>query len=58
MSAQLALGSRAGRDTEWAERVVVAKDGRVYYAMTGPNGMKIDEFKKQWEHADAIDFGF
>lgn len=37
---------------------MVVRDGRVYDAMTGPNGMKIDDFKKQWEAADAIDFGF
>ena len=52
------LGPRGGTDTYWAHHDVVVKDGRVYDAMTGPNGLPIDEFKAQWGYSDAIDFGF
>ena len=52
------LGLRNGQPTNWFYHEVVVKDGRVYDALTGPNGLTIDEFKKQWEYADVIDFGF
>ncbi len=32
--------------------------GRVYDAFAGSEGMTIDAYKKLWEYADAIRFGF
>jgi RHS repeat-associated protein len=52
------LGPRSGIKTEWHYHDVVVKDGRVYDAMTGPDGVSIKEFKAQWEWADDIKFGF
>ncbi len=52
------LGPRSGKNTEWFHHEVVVKDGRVYDAMTGPEGLSIKEFKSQWEYSDVIDFGF
>ncbi|MDA1055684.1 MAG: polymorphic toxin-type HINT domain-containing protein [Planctomycetota bacterium] len=52
------LGARGGQRTDWFYHEVVVKDGRVYDALTGPNGLPIDEFKRLWEYGDVIDFGF
>ena len=52
------LGPHRGRPTEWAHHEVVVKDSRVYDALTGPDGLPIDEYKELWEYADDIDFGF
>ncbi len=52
------LGARSGTQTYWANHQVVLKEGRVYDAMTGPEGLSVKQFKAQWEYADAIDFGF
>jgi hypothetical protein len=34
------------------------KDGIVYDALTGPNGMAASAYKQLWEYGDAINFGF
>ena len=52
------LGLRDGRPTDWFTHEVVVKGGRVYDALTGPEGILIEEFKKLWAYADVIDFGF
>ena len=52
------LGLRSGRATGWAHHDVVVRQGRVYGAMTGPEGLPVDEFKALWDYADVIDFGF
>ncbi len=52
------LGPRGGIDTKWTHHDVVVKEGRVYDALTGPEGLPIDEYKATFEYSDAIDFGF
>jgi RHS repeat-associated protein len=52
------LGPRGKQDTEWYFHEVVVKDGKVYDAMTGPEGQPIDDYKKEWEYRNDIDFGF
>jgi hypothetical protein len=52
------LGPRGGTWTDWQYHEVVVKDGRVYDVLTGPDGLLISEFKKLWEYADDINFGF
>ncbi|MBL8892021.1 MAG: hypothetical protein JNL67_18745, partial [Planctomycetaceae bacterium] len=52
------LGPRSGMPTNWAHHEVVVKDGIVYDALTGPNGLSIADYKELWEYADDIDFGF
>ena len=52
------LGLRSGQPTRWFHHEVVVANGRVYDALTGPNGLPIDEYKKLWEYADVINFGF
>ena len=42
----------------WGHHEIVVKDGRVYDAFTGHQGMATDEYKSLWEYADAINFGF
>jgi hypothetical protein len=44
--------------SDWHEHVVVVKDGRVYDAFTGSQGLPIDEYKDLWRYKDEIDFGF
>ena len=36
----------------------IVKDGRVYDALTGPDGLSIEDFKKAWDYQDDLDFGF
>jgi hypothetical protein len=43
---------------KWTHHEVVVKDGRVYDLTTGHKGLEIAEYKKLWEHADDINFGF
>lgn len=52
------LPERDGIVTGWSYHDVVVKNGRVYDAMTGANGLAIDEFKRRWKHASIIDFNF
>lgn len=52
------LGPRGGIDTHWYHHEVVIKDGRVYDALTGVNGLPIAEFKNLWSYKDVINFGF
>ncbi len=48
-----------GTTTYWDIHEVVVKDGRVYDAFTGPEGMTIAEYKQSWgEYSDVINFGF
>ena len=43
---------------KWYYHDVVVKNGRVYDAFTGHQGMAINEYKKLWQFADSIKFGF
>ncbi|MBI2823266.1 MAG: hypothetical protein HYX69_01095 [Planctomycetia bacterium] len=53
------LGNFNGIPTpKWGYHTVVVKDGRVYDALTGHQGMAIDEYKKLWDYASDINFGF
>ena len=54
----LKLGPRDGEHIEWYYHQVVVRGDRVYDALTGPQGMSIDDFKATWEYADDLDFGF
>ena len=47
-----------GENMEWYNHEFVVKDGRVYDAFTGHQGLPINEYKKLWEYGDALDFGF
>jgi hypothetical protein len=42
----------------WSDHYVVVKDGKVYDALTGPNGMTTSGYKQLWEYGDVLDFGF
>lgn len=42
----------------WSSHTVVVKGGRVYDALTGPQGMPVAEYKALWEYGDALLFGF
>jgi len=42
----------------WNNHHVVVKDGMVYDALTGPNGMATSAYKQLWEYADVLNFGF
>jgi RHS repeat-associated protein len=48
-------GPKAGG---WSNHHVVVKDGRVYDALTGPNGMSTTAYKQMWEFGDVLNFGF
>jgi hypothetical protein len=52
------IGAYRGRNLKWYHHEVVVKDGRVYDAFTGHKGLTIDEYKRLWEYADGLDFGF
>jgi hypothetical protein len=52
------LGPFGGKDWEWNYHEVVVKDGRVYDAFTGGQGLPIDKYKELWLYANGIDFGF
>ena len=52
------LGVRDGIETGWFDHTVIVKDGRVYDALTGPDGLSIEDFKKAWDYQDDLDFGF
>jgi len=52
------LGGFAGKQPKWETHTVVVSNGRVYDAYTGVGGMLIDEYKKLWEWAGDINFGF
>jgi hypothetical protein len=43
---------------KWTYHEVVVKDGRVYDLTTGHQGLPIADYKKLWEKADNINFGF
>lgn len=42
----------------WSSHQVVLKDGMVYDALTGPNGMPASTYKQMWEYRDILNFGF
>ncbi|WP_437948975.1 FG-GAP-like repeat-containing protein [Sorangium sp. So ce296] len=42
----------------WSNHHVVVKDGVVYDALTGPNGMVASAYKQLWEYGDVLNFGF
>jgi hypothetical protein len=52
------LGAYRGHNPRWYFHEVVVKDGRIYDAFTGHQGLAINEYKKLWEFADKINFGF
>ncbi|MBQ1010712.1 RHS repeat protein [Micromonospora sp. M51] len=52
------LGKYRGQDTGWYTHTVVVKDGRVFDAFSGRNGVPINEYKGLWEYNDTIQFGF
>ncbi|XYH92481.1 hypothetical protein ACMHYB_31960 [Sorangium sp. So ce1128] len=54
-----ALANSAGDKARgWSNHHVVVKDGMVYDALTGPNGMATSAYKQLWEYGDVLDFGF
>lgn len=54
---RLHLGKHRGTNPDWAHHDVVLKDGRVYDAFTGSDGLPLDEYKQLWQYPDAINFG-
>jgi hypothetical protein len=52
------LGAYRKHDLGWFHHEVVVKEGRVYDAFTGHEGLPIDEYKSLWQYRDAINFGF
>jgi hypothetical protein len=52
------LGAHRGKNWGWRFHEVVVKDGRVYDAFTGGQGLPISEYKALWEFPDHINFGF
>ena len=52
------LGKYRGTNPGWAYHDVVVKDGRVYDAFTGSDGLPLQEYKELWQYPDAINFGF
>jgi hypothetical protein len=52
------LGAYRRKNWGWAYHEVVVKEGRVYDAFTGGEGLPIDKYKALWEYADHIHFGF
>jgi hypothetical protein len=47
-----------GPNESWGHHTVVVRDGRVFDQFTGPEGMPVDAWKRQWTYHDDIDFGF
>ncbi|MFC0038644.1 RHS repeat-associated core domain-containing protein [Actinomadura rayongensis] len=41
---------------QWFEHYAVIKDGTVYDAFTGPNGMPLGEYRSQWEYGEYLKF--
>ncbi len=52
------LGGFRGKNWGWSHHEVVVKDGRVFDATTGHEGLPISDYKKLWQYADEINFGF
>ena len=54
------LGSVAGKTRMWTYHIVVIDRNMqmVYDVLTGPSGMKFDEYKKLFDNADIIDWKF
>ncbi|EDS6039378.1 hypothetical protein ZL39_002580 [Salmonella enterica subsp. enterica] len=53
---RLHLGKYRGTNPDWAHHDIVLKDGRVYDAFTGSDGLPLDEYKQLWQYPDAINF--
>jgi RHS repeat-associated protein len=54
----LNLGAYRGHNARWNYHEVVVRNGRVYDAFTGHEGLSIAEYQALWENAAAIEFGF
>jgi len=52
------LGGYRGYDADWAQHLVVLKDGRVYDPWTSRYGEPADVYKARWEWGGVLDFGF
>jgi type II secretory pathway pseudopilin PulG len=52
------LGGYRGYDADWAQHLVVVKDGRVYDPWTSRYGEPTDVYKARWEWGGVLDFGF
>jgi len=53
-----ALGAFRGKNWAWGHHEVVVQNGRVFDITTGHHGLEIAEYKKLWDHPEAIHFGF
>jgi hypothetical protein len=42
----------------WSTHHLVVKEGIVYDALTGPQGMAVSAYKALWQEAGALSFGF
>jgi hypothetical protein len=53
------FASPAGKQAlGWSEHHVVVKDGMVYDALTGREGMAAEAYKSLWQHGDMLRFDF
>ena len=50
--------AESGQNYVEATHEVVVREGRVYDAFTGHQGLTISEYKALWEHHEVINFGF
>lgn len=54
----LMLGEYRGTNPGWSYHEVVFKDGRVYDAFTGYEGIPAEDYKALWSSTDALALGF
>jgi hypothetical protein len=52
------LGNFRSYDPRWSYHEVVVRDGRVFDAFTGHQGLPIDEYKALWDQQATLRFGF
>lgn len=52
------LGEFMGVEPGWHYHEVVVEGGRVYGPFTGHRGMRAEDYKRQWNYGDDLDFGF
>lgn len=50
------LGRWKGVETGWFHHVSVVKNGKVFYKLTGKQGMKLDDYIKNFDDAEFLDF--